>query len=136
VHYYLNFTGNGHVVSAEISGAKMALKAIIIVSGAMLAATTISATVLASKPSTGLQPASAYAPDAKEAGIERPPLAKGDRLPVFVGGAACSSRSWPNYDQACQFDFRRSVHDVRKVRVLVLERDVPALTSVQILATR
>ena len=31
-------------------------------------------------------------------------LAKGDRLRPLVKGAACSARSWPNYDQSCQFD--------------------------------
>ena len=31
-------------------------------------------------------------------------LAKGDRLRALVKGAVCSARSWPNYDQICQFD--------------------------------
>ena len=31
-------------------------------------------------------------------------LAKGDRLRPLVKGSACSARSWPNYDQSCQFD--------------------------------
>ena len=31
-------------------------------------------------------------------------LAKGDRLRALVKGAVCSARSWPNYDQSCQFD--------------------------------
>ena len=31
-------------------------------------------------------------------------LAKGDRLRPLVKGAACSARSWPNYDKSCQFD--------------------------------
>jgi hypothetical protein len=34
--------------------------------------------------------------------------AKGDRLRPLVKGAACSARSWPNYDQTCQFDLRTS----------------------------
>jgi hypothetical protein len=47
---------------------------------------------------------------------------KGDRLPLLVPGAACSLHSWPNYDQSCQFDLRRSAGDVRTVRVVGLER--------------
>ena len=49
-------------------------------------------------------------------------LAKGDRLRALVKGAACSARSWPNYDQTCQFDLRTSADHVRPVRVLDLER--------------
>jgi hypothetical protein len=48
------------------------------------------------------------------------PHAKGDRLPVFFKGTACSSLGWPHYEQACQFDMRRSADDVRIVRVLAL----------------
>ena len=46
--------------------------------------------------------------------------AKGDRLPVFVKGTACSSLGWPHYEQRCQFDMRRAADDVRTVRVLAL----------------
>ena len=49
-------------------------------------------------------------------------LAKGDRLRPLVKGAACLGRSWPNYDQTCQFDLRKSADHVRPVRVLDLER--------------
>ena len=49
-------------------------------------------------------------------------LAKGDRLRALVKGAVCSARSWPNYDQTCQFDLRTSADHVRPVRVLDLER--------------
>ena len=49
-------------------------------------------------------------------------LAKGDRLRPLVKGAACSERSWPNYEQICQFDLRTSADQVRPVRVLDLER--------------
>jgi hypothetical protein len=49
-------------------------------------------------------------------------LAKGDRLRPLVKGAACSARSWPNYEQTCQFDLRTSADHVRPVRVLDLER--------------
>ena len=50
---------------------------------------------------------------------------KGDRLARLVTGRACSVASWPNYDQACQFDLRRSVDDVRVVRIVNFERSVP-----------
>jgi hypothetical protein len=36
-------------------------------------------------------------------------------------GRACSARSWPNYDQGCQFDLRPSGDAVRPVRMLDLE---------------
>jgi hypothetical protein len=48
--------------------------------------------------------------------------AKGDRLPRLVTGRACSSASWPNYDQVCQFDLRRSADDVRVVRIVNMGR--------------
>jgi hypothetical protein len=49
---------------------------------------------------------------------------KGDRLPQLVTGRACSSTSWPNYDRGCQFDLRRSVDDVRAVRIVSMEKPV------------
>ena len=49
-------------------------------------------------------------------------LAKGDRLRPLVKGDACSGRSWPNYNQTCQFDLRKSADHVRPVRVLGLEK--------------
>jgi hypothetical protein len=49
-----------------------------------------------------------------------PPLAKGDRLPVPVKGAACSSRGWPHYEQSCQFDMRRPAGEVRTIRIVAL----------------
>jgi hypothetical protein len=49
-------------------------------------------------------------------------LAKADRLPRLVTGSACSAQSWPNFDQKCQFDLRRSADDVRQVRVVSLTR--------------
>ena len=47
---------------------------------------------------------------------------KRDRLPRLVTGRACSSASWPNYDQVCQFDLRRSADDVRVVRIVNMGR--------------
>ena len=48
------------------------------------------------------------------------PSCKGDRLPLLSTGVACSSRVWPNYDRACQFDLRSSDKDARTVRVIAL----------------
>ena len=48
-------------------------------------------------------------------------LVKSDRLPNRVTGAACSSRSWPNYDRNCLFDLRQP-NDQRTVRVIILRR--------------
>jgi hypothetical protein len=54
--------------------------------------------------------------------------AKGDRLPVFVMGSACSSQSWPTYDRKCQFDLRKSADDVRQVRIVsLIRRTSPAV---------
>ena len=53
---------------------------------------------------------------------------KGDRLPLLVTGRACSSKAWPNYDRGCQFDLRRSVDDVRTVRVVNMEKRVPPVS--------
>jgi hypothetical protein len=46
-------------------------------------------------------------------------LAKADRLTPAKTVAACSERSWPNYDQRC---LRRSAGDDRQVRVIHLKR--------------
>ncbi len=48
------------------------------------------------------------------------PLAKGDRLAALVRGAACSSRSWPNYDQNCRFDLRKPANDAPTVRIIAV----------------
>jgi hypothetical protein len=54
-------------------------------------------------------------------------MSKGDRLPLLVTGRACSSKSWPHYDQRCQIDLRRSVDDVRAVRIVNMEKPVSPL---------
>jgi len=54
---------------------------------------------------------------------------KADRLPRLVLGRACSSASWPNYDQACQFDLRRSADDVRVVRIVNMEKPTVRLAK-------
>ena len=68
-------------------------------------------------------------PQATSAVVEHV-LAKGDRLRPLVKGAACSTRSWPNYEQTCQFDMRTSADHVRPVRMLDLERARTPLNTV------
>ena len=47
--------------------------------------------------------------------------------PAEATGSVCSARSWPNYDQGCQFDRRPSGDMVRTVRIVDLEiRSIPA----------
>ena len=72
---------------------------------------------------TPVAPQARAEPQGEATSVERPSV-KGDRLPVLVTGRACSSRSWPNYDQACQFDLRRSADDVRIVRIVNMEKTV------------
>ena len=56
-----------------------------------------------------------------QAGVALPQLhAKGDRLPVVVKGAGCSSLGWPHYEQSCQFDNRRPAGETRTVRIIAL----------------
>src|SRR5947209_459418 len=45
-------------------------------------------------------------------------FAKAAQLGPRVTAAACSARSWPNYDQSC---LRRSTGDLRHVRMIDLE---------------
>jgi hypothetical protein len=35
--------------------------------------------------------------------------------------AACSQHAWPDYEPRCLFDTTRSVGDVRKVRVIIMD---------------
>lgn len=63
-------------------------------------------------------------------GATAPSHRKADRLPLLVTGAACSSHSWPNYDQSCQFDLRRPTGEVRTVRVVGLVRPSSGTTLV------
>jgi len=53
-------------------------------------------------------------------GAHPQPLAKGDRLPLVVKGAACSTRGWPHYEQSCQFDLRRPINEMPTARVIAL----------------
>jgi len=54
---------------------------------------------------------------------------KADRLPRLVTGRACSLAAWPNYDQACQFDLRRSADDIRVVRIVNMEKTVSRIVA-------
>jgi hypothetical protein len=47
-------------------------------------------------------------------------LAKGDRLPLLLKGAKCSSRGWPHYEQSCQFDLTRLAENAPIIRVIAL----------------
>ena len=49
-----------------------------------------------------------------------PPLAKADRFPVRIEGAACSSHGWPYYDRGCRFDLRTPAKEAPTVRVISL----------------
>jgi hypothetical protein len=51
-------------------------------------------------------------------GISNEPLFVAVQPAPTVTVAACSARSWPNYDQSC---LRRSTGDFRQVRVINLE---------------
>lgn len=45
---------------------------------------------------------------------------KGDRFHALASGAACSSRGWPYYEQACQFDLRGPAASARMIRVIAI----------------
>jgi hypothetical protein len=45
---------------------------------------------------------------------------KGDRLPLAVKGTACSKHGWPDFEQRCQFDFRKPANEGRKIRIIAL----------------
>ena len=51
--------------------------------------------------------------------------AEDDRLPLHVTGSACSSRSWPNYDAACQFDRRTPSNEARTAPRVIDLRQSP-----------
>lgn len=51
-------------------------------------------------------------------GLSNEPLARAAQPAPRVTAAACSARSWPNYDQSC---LRSSTGELRQVRVINLE---------------
>ena len=81
-----------------------------VASAALVAGLAVFLTSVASRADDGL----------RVEGALHEPHAKGDRLPIHVSGTACSSRSWPAYEQACQFDLRRPASESRVVRVIAL----------------
>jgi hypothetical protein len=42
-----------------------------------------------------------------------------DPLPAPVSGSACS-HSWPDYEQSCQFDLRKTANQARAIRVIAV----------------
>jgi hypothetical protein len=54
---------------------------------------------------------------------------KGDRLPPRATATPCSSQAWPNHEAGCQFDFRRPAGELRKVRVVSLNRSKPPIAE-------
>jgi hypothetical protein len=63
--------------------------------------------------------ATSVAPNAADAASAQA-SANGERRPAAVTGAACSQHGWPNFEQSCQFDFRRPANKARTVRILAL----------------
>jgi hypothetical protein len=45
---------------------------------------------------------------------------KGNRLPHYPKGAACSLHGWPDFERSCQFDLRRAANEAQTVRVIAL----------------
>ncbi len=82
------------------------------------------------------------APEAKAESLVKDarhqPHAQSNRPPVPVKGAACSQQGWPHHEQSCLFDKRRSAEDVRKVRVVNLDRREmqASAPTIEILALR
>ncbi len=35
-------------------------------------------------------------------------------------GTACSVHGWPDFEQSCQFDFRKPANEARKVRIIAV----------------
>jgi hypothetical protein len=61
------------------------------------------------------------APEVK-AGIPSASAAKDEPRPDLANiAAACSQHAWPDYEPRCLFDTTRSVGDVRKVRVIIMD---------------
>jgi hypothetical protein len=81
------------------------------------------------------------APPTANAGTPTPQaFAKGDRLSLAVKGSPCAQSAWPNYEQNCLFDKRRSADEVRKVVLINLDkratpaRDVSSQIALQVSA--
>jgi hypothetical protein len=62
-------------------------------------------------------------PEAKAETLIQVPLLAPDAIvkaDVIGKGSACSSQSWPHYEQGCQFDRRATASETRTVRVIAL----------------
>jgi hypothetical protein len=56
------------------------------------------------------------------AGTPSASAAKDDPRPGLANAAtACSQHAWPDYEPRCLFDTTRSVGDVHKVRVIIMD---------------
>jgi hypothetical protein len=70
----------------------------------------------------GLATGLAFGAPEGTAGIPSASAAKDDPRPGPANGAAaCSQHAWPDYEPRCLFDATRSVGDVRKVRVIIMD---------------
>jgi hypothetical protein len=70
----------------------------------------------------GLATCSASGAPEVKAAIPAASAAKDDPGRGLVNGAAaCSQHAWPDYEPRCLFDTARSVGDVRKVRVIIMD---------------
>jgi len=101
--------------TSGVPGAKMSKSSKVRSTVAMAAAVVVAG--LAVFLTSGAQSANA-AP--QMTGALHQPSVKGDRLPRNLKGAACSSRGWPHYEKACQFDLRRPADEAQTVRVIAL----------------
>jgi hypothetical protein len=50
---------------------------------------------------------------------------KGDRVDGDARAVTCSQYAWPYYDSACLYDSRRPADEVRKVRIVSIDRLPP-----------
>lgn len=60
---------------------------------------------------------------------EAPPAAmKSDRLDIDQRSPVCSQQAWPYYDSACLYGGRRNDGEVRRVRMVIIDR-LPSQTQ-------
>jgi hypothetical protein len=87
-----------------------------VVSVSAIVAATLAAALTLFSPEVKAEPTLAAVAQAKQTSVH----AKADRLPLPRKGSACSAQGWPQYEQNCQFDIRRSSSEPRKVRIIAL----------------
>ena len=70
----------------------------------------------------GLATSLAFGAPEVKSGVPPASAAKDDPRPgPATGAAACSQHAWPDYEPRCLFDTTRSVGDVRRVRVIIMD---------------